>query len=32
MHEKKRQVPPNAQREIQSFIRVLKFISWVVSL
>ena len=32
MHEKKSPVPPNARREIQSFVGMLNFISWVVSL
>jgi len=32
MHEKKTPVPPNAGREIQSFVGILNFISWGVSL
>ena len=32
MHENKTYLPPNAGREIQSFVGMLKFISWGVSL
>jgi len=32
MHEKKTPVPPNAGNEIQSYVGMLNFISWWVSL